>query len=182
MTRANEIKLNNGTADELYGERTLASECKLADDAVVEFVKEESRWAGTGYTNSVYRVVGTDDAAIIEHAAGGISNIWWEKAYVEKGYFAKQKSYAQQCGSLSKKFKLPFDLALALGTDENIYVDFVKVDRKAISKELRHELTCGINRRKNALYVVLGEDLYNLLKIEWMGQRNSERIAWYLAD
>ena len=111
-----------------------------------------------------------------------MDNILFEKAELCEGYFAKRKSYAQQVGALSKKFKVPFDTALALGTNEQVYELFVKIDRKAISKNLRHELTCGIARRKNALYEVLGSELYTLLKIEWMGQKNSERIAWYFVD
>ena len=176
---ASKVELNNGTADETYGVRTLASECGLADDAVVEYVRNESRWAGTGYVDRIYRVVGTDDAVKVHEAAGCMENILFENASFHKGYFAEQKSYAQQCGALSRKYKVPFDVALALGTNEDVYVSFVKIDRKAISKKLRHELTCGISRRKDALYEVLGAELYRALKIEWMGQRNSERIAWY---
>lgn len=177
-----ELTLNNGCAKYAEG-RTVMSETGLPADTQVEYVGRQSRWTGTGYSNYLYRIVGTDDLLTIRHNDGPVDNLSWDNVVVTKGYFAEQRSYGQRVGRLSRKYHIPFEVCLALGDNEELYPWFVNAmsDLDFVSIGTIRDLYAGINRRKSGLQAVLGDGLYETLNIGSMGQNNSERIARYVA-
>lgn len=181
--RISEISLFNGVATYASG-RTVMSETGLAPETEVKFIGSQSRWKGTGYRNSLYRIDGTDDLLIILHNSGPVDNIFWDNVAVTKGYFAEQKAYGQRVGVLARKYNIPFEVCLALGDNEDVYPQFIATVEKnpIVSEETINDLYAGISRRKSGLAEVLGQVLFELLKIDSMGQKNSERIAYYVAE
>ena len=177
-----EIKLENGRATYAEG-RTVMSETGLSADSKVEYVGRQSRWTGTGYNNSLYRIVGTDDLLTVKHNSGPVDNLTWDTVVVTKGFFAEQKSYGKRVGRLSRKYHIPFEVCLALGDNEELYPWFINAmsDLDFVSLGTIRDLYAGINRRKSGLQAVLGDELYKSLNIGSMGQNNSERIARYVA-
>ena len=201
--KISEIKLENGRAHYADG-RTVSSETGLAPETEIEYICYLYRQTGTGYGNTLYRICGTDDALIIRHNSGPRDNICWDNVHIEKGYFAKQRPYGAACRKASKRYHLPMEVCLAVGPElcKEFAAEAAKVtyhhggvicsnadDDCAETKPYRldngalHELFCGINRRKKAILALIAECSEELkAKIEGMGQRNSERIAHFLAD
>jgi hypothetical protein len=176
------ITLANGNATYAEG-RTVATETGLPPDSLVELVETVSRQTGTGYRNSIYHVKGTYDAIIIRHNDGPADNIHWDNVQLVKGYYSERKDYAKRIGNLSNKYRIPFEVCLAIGDREEAYPLFLSacanVDR--VSIRTYRDLTAGIARRKKGIQDVLGNYLYDLINIEKMGQRNSQRVADYIA-
>lgn len=177
------IKLENGRAKYAEG-RTVMSETGLPPETEVQFVDKQSRWTGTGYSNSLYRIVGTDDLLIIRHNDGPVDNIEWDNVAITKGYFAERRAYSKRVGNLSRKYHIPFEVCLSLGDDEELYPWFMSAmtNLDFVCIGTIRDLCAGINRRKSGLKEVLGEELYDALRIDSMGQLNSERIAHFVAD
>lgn len=177
-----ELTLNNGCAKYAEG-RTVMSETGLPADTQVECIGRQSRWTGTGYSNSLYRIVGTDDLLTIRHNDGPVDNISWDNVEVTKGYFAEQRAYGQRVGKLARKYHIPFEVCLALGDNEELYPWFMNAlyDLDFVPIGTIRDLHAGINRRKSGLKLVLGDELYDALGVDAMGQNNSERIALYVA-
>lgn len=175
--------INNGINPEDQG-RTVMDATGLPADTLVEYVERQTRWRGTGYNNSLYRIVGTDDLLTIRHNDGPIDNVHWENVVITPGYFTKQREYGLQVGKFARKYHLPFELCLALGTDEDLYAWFLSTmtDLGHVTIGSIRDLHAGINRRKDGLLQVLGEELYAALGIGSMGQQNSTRIATYVAN
>ena len=193
----NMINLENGRARYAAG-RTVASETGLAPETEVEYICRQSRWTGTGYANSVYRICGTDDALIIRHCDGPVDNIYWDNVNVAKGYFAKQRSYGAACREASRKYRLPMEVCLAVGPDlceefateagrvtyhaggfiGSNAVGFAEVKPYWLDDGAVNELCAGIGRRKKAIMSLIAGCSEELkAKISGMGQKNSERIA-----
>lgn len=183
MKAVKDLVLHNGCNPEDQT-RTIMSVTGLPANTLVEYIGRETRWKGTGYNNSLYRIVDTDDLLTIRHNDGPIDNVYWENVVITQGYFTKQRQYGQQVGKLAHKYHLPFELCLALGTDEDIYPWFLSAmsDLGHVTIGSIRDLYAGINRRKDGLLQVLGEDLYCAIGIGSMGQQNSTRIATYVAN
>lgn len=197
MKTINEIRLENGRA--LYANgRTVVSETGLAPETEVEYICRQSRWDGTGYTNSIYRICGTDDALVFRHNDGPVDNIYWDNVCVEKGYFAKQRSYGSSCREASRRYHLPMGVCLALGPElckefaakaakvtyhpggfiGSNAVGFAEVEPYWLDDGAVNELNAGIGRRKKAILSIIAECSEELkARISGMGQKNSERIA-----
>ncbi|MBQ2884825.1 MAG: hypothetical protein IJE43_13780 [Alphaproteobacteria bacterium] len=72
-----------------------------------------------------------------------------------------RKEYANQCGELSRRYKIDFEDVIRLGTDEDVLKKYKEQLDKAIEKikqfseqeleYLDHELSCGRARKKMAL-------------------------------
>ena len=178
--KVEDIKLENGNATT---NRTVMSETDLKAGTLVEHIETVSRMTGTAYKNSIYRVLGTDDALIIRHNDGPTDNIYWDNAVVRRGYFSERREFAQRIGTLSNKYRIPFEVCLAIGDNEELYPLFLAAvsNLDNVSIKTMGDLNAGIWRRKNALLNALGDHLYDLMKIEEMGQRNSSRLAQYVA-
>ena len=191
------INLENGRARYAAG-RTVASETGLAPETEVEYICRQSRWTGTGYANSVYRICGTDDALIIRHCDGPVDNIYWDNVNVVKGYFAKQRSYGAACREASRRYHLPMEVCLAVGSElceefateaakvtyheggfiGSNAVGFAEVEPYWLDDGAVNELYAGIGRSKKAILSLIAECSEELkAKIGSMGQKNSERIA-----
>ena len=178
------IKLENGIAEKKFKNRTIMSETGLPEGTMVEYIGNQSRWTGTGYSNSLYRIVGTDDLLTIRHNDGSVNNIAWDSVQVTKDFFVERKRYADVVGTLSRKYHIPFEIGLVLGENEEIYQHLINVlaNIKDTDADTVDDLYGGINRRKKALKTVLGKKLYNKIGIDSMGQKNSERLATFVAE
>lgn len=162
---------------------TLAEILELSPELEVEWIDRVSRWTGTGYTNDIYRVVGTEDAIVVEN------NHYCEGRFFacpdyKPGYFAEKRSYAKECGKISRKTSIPFEVVLAIGPNHpmEVYQALLSVKGQTVTEETMSDLCAGINRRKYGCEVVLGSDLYNTLQIGGMGQSHSTRVALYIAS
>jgi hypothetical protein len=194
-----EIKLENGSAHYADG-RTVASETGLAPETEVEYIGRQSRWTGTGYYNSIYRICGTDDALVIRHNDGPMSNVSWDNVSLKKEYFAEQRSYGTACREASQKYHLPMEVCLAVGPEfceefaaeaakvtyrEGGFIGsnttgFAKVEPYKLDDGAVNELRAGIGRRKGAIIALLAGCSEELkAKIDRMGQKNSTRIAQF---
>ena len=73
-------------------------------------------------------------------------------------------------------------VCLALGSD--LCDEFRAVTNGIeVSEDMKNELSCGIKRRKNAIFMLLGAISPQLkYRIDRMGQGNSSRIADYLIN
>lgn len=158
----------------------------LPQETLVEFVKSVSRRRGTGYRNLIYRVIGTDDAVIIEenhHSSG----MFYDRARMEPGYFAQQRAYGAACRRESKCWGLPMEVCLALGPElcEEFAIKVAAVT--TVSADMLHELSCGIGRRKAAILKLLDEAPGGLCserlaeRVNSFGQANAWRVADYLS-
>ena len=183
ITKIVELNFNNGN---IRYERSIMTETGLPADTLVEWVGRRSRWTGTGYVDSLYRIVGTDDLLIIHHNDGPLEDIHRDTAEVKKGFFDEARIYSKRVGKLSRKYGIPFNVALALGDCEELYYWFVaatpKQKLRRVTNKTLANLHAGISRRKEGLFEVLGAELYDALKIGGMGQENSTRIACYVAE
>lgn len=166
------------------GKRTVMSETGLPAETEIEFVGTQARKIGTSYRNDLYRIVGTDDLLCIKHNSGMYPNFCEDNVAIITGYFNRNRRYGREVGDLSRKYDLPFDLCLALGNQEHIYLWFI-VSMSDLShvrlKDIRN-LEAGIMLRKEGLRNILGNALYNAIGIEDMGQLNSERIAHFVEE
>lgn len=195
----NEIKLENGRALWAKG-RTVASETELAPETEVEYICRQSRWTGTGYTNDIYRICGTDDALVIQHNDGAVDNPNWDSVILAKGYFAAQRSYGATCREASRKYRLPMEVCLAIGPElceefateaakvtyhqggfiGSNAVGFAEVEPYWLDDGAVNELCAGIGRRKTAILALIAESSEELkAKISGIGQKNSGRIAQF---
>lgn len=145
-----------------------------------EYVDTQSRWVGTGYETDIFRIVGTDDALLIYRNEGGGQSPFYDDPCFEEGYFAERRAYGKACGELAKKYKVPFELVLAIGPREKL-VEYFAALKVPFNKDWEHELTgCGIARRKSAITEVIGETMAEKISLSSMGQINSARVARYL--
>jgi hypothetical protein len=198
----NEIKLENGVAHYADG-RTVSSETGLAPETEVQYICYQSRWTGTGYGNSIYRICGTDNALVIRHNDGPRDNLCWDNVEIKEGYFAEQRAYGAACRKASKRYHLPMEVCLAVGPEliaefaneaakvtyrregaiYGTYEDDAPIEPYVLNCTTSHELSCGIGRRKRAVIGLLAECSEELkTKIREMGQRNSERIARFFIN
>lgn len=176
-----DIKLENGLAKHAQG-RTVASVTGLDPKTEIEYVESRTRMVGTGYSNDYYRIKGTSDALEVCFNDGPIDNVTWTSVRVIEGYFDSKTAYAKEVGRLTNKYNLPFEIGLALGTEELNYDIIKKYTDVQIDTETIADLCAGIDRRKNALRKILTEEDFVLLKICNMGQVNSKRIAYYISE
>ncbi|MGM0969465.1 MAG: hypothetical protein ACQEWR_12920 [Bacillota bacterium] len=92
-----------------------------------------------------------------------------------------RKAYAQACGIASRKYKMPFELCLAVGA-KNVEV-LAKHKRRMPTKAQYWALDyCGIDRRKSAILELIGEELFLKLDVKWMNQTNSKRLGDWLKE
>ena len=156
----------------------------VPENAEMEFVQKQTRWVGTGYKNSIYRLMGTDDAIIIVHGAGkSYQDALKDCVEYEKGYFTKQKEYARECGKVSREHDIPFYAVLALGPEMAIRAKIILKNTSVFKVGyFWDELGCGISRRKAALLEIFKDDTALCREIEYMGQINSGRLAEYVSE
>lgn len=175
---AGELTLCNGCA-QWAQPRTVASELRLAPSVLLQYLGTRSRWTGTGYHDSLYRIHGTDDRVVVSHNDGPVDNLGWANASLEKGYFAQARAYGAACREAARQHGLTVEAVLAVGPENA--AEFAVVLRHIV--ELGdadfHELGCGINRRKTEqrrLFAEAGasEQLTSRLSC---GQQNSCRIS-----
>ncbi len=134
---------------------------------------------GHDYQDFLYQIVGSDDLVRIRRYENGA-----EQGVYEPGYFKKRKEYADTVGALSRKYKIPFKVALAIGDNEKNYEAFHSrlEDVDGLQISTLRDLHAGIIRRKGALKEILGNELYEALQIEDMGPEHSKRIALFVWD
>lgn len=153
---------------------------EMDEDTVVEDAGKQSLYGG-GYKDFLYRVKGSDDLIRVRKHVDESEDC---EVFFESGYFKKRLEYANRIGDLSRAYKIPFRVSLAIGDCPERFEAFKEAikDVDTLSIQTLRDLRAGISRRKQALKEVLGEPLYDELKIEEMGQDHSERIAHFIWD
>ena len=152
----------------------------MDENTAIEDCGKQSLYGG-GYTDFLYKIRGTEDLIRVRKYS---ENQDEPEVFFESNYFKKRREYANLVGDLSREFTIPFRVSLALGDDRENYKAFKEAikDVDSINIETLRDLRAGINRRKKALLEILGEKLYESLKLEEMGQDHSERIAHFVWD
>ncbi len=161
--------------------KPLSEILKMDDQVVVEDYGTQALYGG-GYLDHLYRIKGTDDLIRIRHYEG--EEPGEDEVIFEEGFFKIRREFANKVGDLSREFLIPFRVSLAIGVKRENYEAFKEAIRDADSwsVETLRDLRAGITRRKAALQAILGQDLYDSLDIENMGQDHSERIAHFVWD
>lgn len=169
--KAEEIKLYSDG-----NEYTLLSENPAFAKVEFTFAKKVARQTGTGYKDFYYRIVGSNDVVVIHKNRYSMGKFYdtWE---LVQGYYNQSRDYGARCRKVAEAVDCPTDLALAVGPDRvERFVAYVNSIKRPLTKEDVHELAaCGINRRKQAIERILGDNI-----AEGKGQVNTERIAQYL--
>ncbi len=143
------------------------------------FVEEQTR-PKLGCHDYLYRICGTDDAVRIRKKDSSEGE---DEVFIEDGYFKIRREFAQRVGKLSREFMVPFKVALAVGDKRENYEALKQaiadVDGISISTmRMLHEQ--DVLKRKEAMKLVLGDKVYESLKIDQMGDLHSQRIALYI--
>lgn len=151
-------------------------------DVEATWADSVSKMAGTGYTTDIYRIVGTDDAVVIHRNEGGVHCPFYDLVTFKPGFFTERRVHWEKCKKMAEQFSVPVELVLAVYPVEEVVEAFAEMT-PAFDKELDHELRrCGIARRKEAIAKIIGEGLADVIDLSRMGQKNSTRIALFLAD
>ena len=177
-----QIILRDGPREK--GKRTVMSETGLPAETEIKFAGTQTHKAGARYRSEHYLIVGTNDLLSIQHNAGIYPNSYWDSVVIVPNYFDQQRRYAREIGDLSRKYDLPFEVCLALGNKERIYLWFIvtMADLGDVRLKDIRDLQSGISFRTDGLRSILGNDLYNAIGIEDMGQINSERLARFVEE
>lgn len=183
-----EIKLRNGSAAYAVG-RTVMSETNLPANTKIQYIKEEGRPIYPGernplHTNSLYRIVDTDDLLVIRHLDGDAHNPIMDNVELRCGYFKKKREYGQAVAVLAKKYSFPYDVALALGTTEEVYPLLSEAIENSRAKDLMYtfEDLKGSTSCQKSFLLIIASELYHTLSIEKMGKKNVWRIAKYVYE
>lgn len=177
MKTIKEIKFRNAS------QRTISEITGLPEDTLVEYVGRESRDRESAeYNNSVYRIVESDgDALVVTHLLA--ENL----AFFKKDYFnVKKEEFNKIIHELSEKYQIPFNLGLALGTNEQNYEIFLKTVKKIDYANVKLSIVKGLNgntsEKKRALLIIFGNETFNFIGISTMGRKNTERISNYILN
>lgn len=100
--------------------------------------------------------------------------------YVYNRRIDEKKAYSKRAGEISKNLDIPFDVALAIGKNANLLKGFTPP--KPTEKQHWELTQCGIDRRKDSIREIIGDTLFEDFKISKMGQKNSTRVAHWLAQ
>lgn len=135
---------------------------KFSPETEIEFDKKVSRQVGTGYQDYYYRIKGTD-TAIIEHSNNysQYDGSFYSSVEADNDYYQRKREYGQTCSALSKKYKIPWKVCLAIGTNEKLYPE-ISEKIKTIYWEQLSEFanpSAGRNRRIQAVQELLGEEI-----------------------
>lgn len=75
-----------------------------------------------------------------------------------------RKLYAQKASEMGKKYNIPFPVALAIGCDEDIYINLIKIN--FINFRGIELLHCTEQETKNKLISILGQELYAAMELD----------------
>jgi len=154
----------------------------VVDDRVHYGLRTGSESRGRGYGDTFLKELNTENAIVV--AYGSCSHA----PYIAENHYVNQREYAKEVGELSKKYDIPFTLALTVGRDEDSYKrlnEFKEAMLKG-SEVDNYELGKGISRRKEAIrqaMVKAGfEDLYKELGVSSYGQTSSGRLSVWIGS
>lgn len=163
--------------------QTLAQALCISPFTKVEVVGSTPRKFGNGNLNTMYRILGTYDMAVVSHQKDPFNR---DRDVVElhRNEFNYKKSHAEKTKRLSGIYGLPMDLCSALGENEDVYPVFIQLiigikhylDEK--TKKALESSTIGIKKR--GLYNFLGSDVCRLIGLERMSEFSTQRIANYI--
>lgn len=148
----------------------------------VEFLRSESRWAGTGYKNYLYVIDGKWQVTV---SANTYCEGRFYDTYKIADYgkiVAQQKAFGRRVARLAKKAGVPWNIGVFVGqiAEDNEAVALlkqVKAARGTADANQQYELSCGIGRRTAAIEALLGD---NWSKLNCSGQRQTSILAGYL--
>ena len=148
--------------------------------AELKYDKDVARVPGTGYVDTYYNIVGTDDA-LIEHQNVGEDNdeLLHSEAEVIKGYYEAKKHYGYECARLSEAYNLPWEVCAALGINEELYPKVINCIY-AFDLDNPIDLLANTEQQKQTLRNVFGTELYDAIEIEAKGPKHISILVEYL--
>lgn len=146
-----------------------------------KFLETLSRKMGTGEIDALFEVVNSEYLLVVSHGEWDA----WEGRFYAGAYLVPnwRKEYAKKCRQVAAQFNLPMEVALAVGNCPEEVIAALVAAKRPVSNGEKHELLeCGIFRRKQAILAVVGPETYYQLRVADMGQKNSTRLANWLAE
>jgi hypothetical protein len=92
----------------------------------------------------------------------------------------KSSGFSRRIRNLSKEYSLPLEICFVLGDDKDIYEDFIPILSKKLPKKEIRDLFSGYNS-KESLLKVLGEDLYDDMRISKLDKKQRISMARFIA-
>lgn len=164
-------------------ESAITKENDLRDyeDEEIIFIRSVATFAASGIRNWIYECprIAKQIQVVTKPESMEVDSILVKT--IKESTEKRQKIYAAKVGKLCKKYDVPFNIGLAIGTEEAKFIGISSIHPYIDKTELHELLDCGIERRKKACKEILGEQIYDLINIEEMGQLNSQKIAQYIA-
>ena len=153
----------------------------------IECTRSRSDWPGTGYKTTFYRAMVGECCYEVSYQVTGPDSFRFSCDKVDlKAEEAERKAYGRKVSALAKKSGVPWKIvALLKNIDAAEDVNLAALNEakaiheaEAFNEKERHELSCGINRRKAAIARLLeGHEAV----FGYEGQVRSSRLAGYLA-
>lgn len=145
----------------------------IKDDLI--WIKTATQRSGSMWKRQYWYRLNKTDAVVFEETPTGEM-----KCLKKPNYFNTCKDYGERCKEVAAMTKIDIETILAIGLENEPYLPreiFLNSTVEAI-----HELlNCGIQRRKNRLKQLLGEENFKRFNVANMGQLNSKRLASYIA-
>lgn len=146
-----------------------------------QVLKTWSQQPGTCYKSHILNI---DDKYLVKFCSSGPDEISLITVEKYSDYVKAQKSFGRRVSKLSREADVPWKIGVFAGniaSDKDAIMVLKKI-REATPVEdsdLLWELSCGINRRNEAIKQVLGEEIFSLLSCK--GQNQTKTLALYLS-
>ena len=149
----------------------------------LKYEKDVARIPGTGYVDTHYRIVGTNDV-LIEHQNMGEPGPLYSTVEVIKDYYELKKNYGYECGILSNLYDLPWEVCSAIGLNENLYPEFIERISNLYYDHIDNpiDLSKDMDQQKIMLQEVFGTEFYEALNVEKMGPKHIMTLTQYIYD
>ena len=150
----------------------------------LKYDKDVARIPGTGYVDTYYRIVGTDDAFIEHQNMGEPDEPLHSTAEVLKGFYEAKKNYGYECGILAEVYNLPWAVCSAIGLNENLYPEFIERINNLNCDFIDNPIDIykDIVQPKTAMLKIFGTEFYDALNVEKMGPKHINTLAQYIHD
>lgn len=154
------------------------------EDTQLIYDKGVSRWKGTGYRDSYYRIGNTGDALIIKHNNGTVhfDDLFCDTVHIVKGYYSEQKEYGRKMAEVAKILGVPFAIACIFNGDCEAIFNVIdkassfKFNSPKEYEDTMHWLTCcGVDKRTSQITEIIGY-------CPSLGQRYNRALAGFIAD
>lgn len=188
---------NGPIAKAISAEKQWRREHMICEESVVEQVLEQvGRYefvedAPKGLHNSIVKAADGKVYSVDVSKRAGMGYWIYDavvKEFSPEAEVAARKAFGRKVRALSLTSGVPFDVVKMLGESgmadpkvgEMLHLLRLVHDLPK-SEDERHELSCGIDRRKAELQRLLPEEVYNFFGVDYLGQGRCWSLAGYVA-